>query len=342
MRMAEAAPDDRALRLMFLDVIRAKVSFDAFAWLMTDPLTTVGSSPVADVPGLPLHELPRLIRLKYLTTVARWTLADRPAVMSLDAATGGDLNASLVWRELMAELDVVDVASLVFADRFGCWGFVDLWRRAPAPAFSSGEIAHLSTLVAPMTAALRQSQAAALLHRANHDVGPAGPVVLVLSPDLEVRAQTPETERVLRKLVPPTGGAPPVPAAAYNVGAQLLAREAGIDAHPATARVHIQAERWVTLRAARMVEADHEHKSDIAVTVEDIAPDDRVDLFVRAVGLSSREAQLVQLLRAGSSTRDAAAEMVLSPHTVGDHLKSVFAKTGCRSRGELLARATGR
>ncbi len=337
MRSADAAPDDRALRLAFLDEIKSKVAFDAFAWLMTDPVTMVGSSPVADIPGLPFDQLPRLIRLKYSTPVARWTAPDRPAVTSLVAATDGDLARSVVWRDLMADHGVVDVASMVFADRFGCWAFLDLWRTAPAEPFLPGELAHLGSLVAPITEALRRSQATTLLHPCESSFTPTGPAVMVLSPDLEVRAQTPETERILRKLVPPSGGAQPVPAAAYNVGAQLLALEGGIDSHPAVARVHVQAERWVTLRAARMVD-----QLDIAVTVEDIAPDDRVDLFIRAVGLSAREAELVQLLRNGRSTRQAATEMVLSPHTVGDHLKSVFAKAGCRSRGELLARATGR
>ena len=35
------------------------VKFDAYAWLLTDPETEVGSAPLADVPCLP--ELPRLI-----------------------------------------------------------------------------------------------------------------------------------------------------------------------------------------------------------------------------------------------------------------------------------------
>jgi hypothetical protein len=58
------------LRLEALDAIRRAVSFDAYAWLLTDPETSVGSSPLADVPCLP--RLPQLIRLRYATAVNRW------------------------------------------------------------------------------------------------------------------------------------------------------------------------------------------------------------------------------------------------------------------------------
>src|SRR4051812_12700246 len=116
-RLCASGADPRALRLEALAVIRPAGGFDAYAWLITDPETTVGSSPLADVPCLP--RLPELIRLKYLTAVNRWT-ALPGAVASLAQATGGELSRSLVWRELLQEYQVTDVASAVFRDRFGC------------------------------------------------------------------------------------------------------------------------------------------------------------------------------------------------------------------------------
>jgi hypothetical protein len=38
------------LRLDLLDAIRRVVGFDAYAWLVTDPETSVGCAPLADVP----------------------------------------------------------------------------------------------------------------------------------------------------------------------------------------------------------------------------------------------------------------------------------------------------
>lgn len=103
-----------------------------------------------------------------------------------------------------------------------------------------------------------------------------------------MKAQTSETQEYLRKLVPPEGNQPPVPAGAYNVAAQLLALESGIDDHPSTARVHLTGGTWLTLRAARI----GEHASagaDIAVTIELTAPAERLAVFARACGLTARE-----------------------------------------------------
>lgn len=323
--------DLRSLRLALLDGIRAAAGFDAYAWLLTDPETEVGAAPLADVPCLP--ELPRLIRLKYLTTVNRWTALQGP-VASLGATPGQAREGSRVWRELQRAYDVNDVASLVFRDRFGCWGFLDLWRQGSNSRFTEDELLFLGAIAEPVTEALRRGQARTF-DEATIPAIRTGPAVLVLSPELDVRAQTPQTEQYLRVLVPPDTDRRPIPAGAYNVAAQLLAVEAGVDHHPPTARVHLTGGVWLTLRAARIGE-------DIAVTIELTSPADRLTLFSRACGLSPREAELLGHLVAGSDTRRVAETMFVSEHTVQDHLKSIFAKTGARNRRTLLARAAGR
>ena len=234
LQLCQGVADARTLRLEVLAVLRRVVGFDAYVWLVTDPETSVGSAPLADVPCLP--ELPRLIRLKYLTTVNRWTSMITP-VASLRQATGDDLTRSLMWRDLLSQYQVGDIATSVHRDRFGCWAFLDLWRAQTASPFTAAELEFLHAIAGPLTTALRHAQAAAFAAGPAGEQASAGPVVLLLSPALEVRAQTPQTQRYLRLLVPPDSAAQaPVPAGAYNVGAQLLAREAGVDSNPPLAR----------------------------------------------------------------------------------------------------------
>jgi hypothetical protein len=102
------------------------------------------------------------------------------------------------------------------------------------------------------------------------------------------------SSRRTRLLIPPDAAAQaPVPAGACNVGAQLLAREAGVDGNPPLARVHLGSGHWLTLRAARMDSAQAVPERDIAVSIETTAPGGRVSLFARACGLSFREAELL-------------------------------------------------
>src|SRR5580693_7260794 len=219
-RICESAADATTLRLRLLAEIRRAVRFDAYAWLLTDPETSVGSAPLADVPCLP--ELPRLIALKYLTRINRWTSLQGTRAALLHEATGGDLSRSLLWRDLQSRYAVSDVASLVFRDRFGCWGFLDLWRSGAPARFGPDEAAFLGDIAEPVTAALRRSQASAFTSGGGTRArGRRGRVVLLLSPALAVLRQTPETREYLGFLFPPAEARPPIPASAYNVAAQL-------------------------------------------------------------------------------------------------------------------------
>jgi len=338
LRICRTEVDPRTIRLEVLAAIRRTTGFDAYAWLLTDPETSVGSSPLADVPCLP--QLPQLIRLKYLTTVNRWTGLPS-AVASLSGATGGTLSQSLMWRELLCRYQVTDIASSVYRDRFGCWGFLDLWRTGPP--FSAADIEFLGHIAGPVTRALRHGLARTFIPATGNDQTPGGPVLLLLSPGLVVRAQTPQTQRYLRMLVPPEPeDQAPVPAGAYNVAAQLLAAEAGVDDSPPVARVHLADGRWLTLRAARMEDVGQAPADrDVAVSIEPATAGDRVSVFARACGLSPRETELLHHLAGGAGTRDLARQMFVSENTVQDHLKSIFDKSAARSRRALLARALG-
>ena len=161
--------------------------FDAYAWVLTDPETSVGSAPLAAVPSL--AELPRLIRLRYLTPLNRWTSLADPPVARLADATSGDLARSLVWRELLGRHDVTDVPSVVFRDAYGCWAFLELWRTG-GRTFADADAAVLQAVVPPVTTALRRAQAQTFAVPPGGDPLPPGPTVLLLSPDLEVVRQT--------------------------------------------------------------------------------------------------------------------------------------------------------
>ena len=333
--LCAAAASARELRLDVLGELRRAIGFDAYAWLLTDPETWVGAAPLADVPCLP--ELPALIRLKYLTHVNRWTALAAGRAATLQQATGGDLSLSLMWRELLHRYGICDVLSVAFTDRFGCWGFLDLWRSAQA--FGDPEAAFLGRLAGPLTEALRRTQAAAFRPAAPEPPERPGPVVLLLSPDLLVRAQTAETQDYLRRLVPPDRDQAPVPAGAYNVAAQLLATETGVDPHPPRARVHLEGGRWLTLRAARIGETGPPAGRDIAVTIEATAPADRAALFARAHAFTPRESEVLQLVARGLSNTEISQRLVIAEQTTKTHVGRILMKLGLRDRVQAVVLA---
>jgi DNA-binding CsgD family transcriptional regulator len=103
----------------------------------------------------------------------------------------------------------------------------------------------------------------------------------------------------------------------------------------AVARVLSASGTWVVLHGACLV-ADGSRR--VAVIVEPAHPARIAPLLMAAYGLTSREQEVTRLVLQGDSTTEIAARLVISPHTVQEHLKHIFEKTGVRSRRELTGK----
>ncbi|WP_027862535.1 helix-turn-helix transcriptional regulator [Marmoricola sp. URHB0036] len=339
-RLSRGSLTAKALREEVVAEVRRVIGFDGYVFMLTDPTTRVGCSPLADVPMLPWPQLPALIRARYLTRLNRWPelLEAKVASASLLAASGRQPSRSRMWEEIQRDLGVVDVAVAPLGDRHGCWGMLELWRTDRA--FTPAEVAYLGSLTPYVVTGLRAALARTFVDTPEQFL-PVGPAVVVLDPDLQVHAQTAGAAAALLQLNPPDEPMTPVPAAAYNVAAALVALEQGVPVGEPWARVHLGGSRWVTVKADRMGPAEQADSRDIAVSIEPSTPAERTDLFARVHGLSARETEVLALLGNGLSTHEVAARLVLSEHTVNDHVKSVLDKTGARTRQVLMSRALG-
>jgi DNA-binding CsgD family transcriptional regulator len=315
----------KALREGVLSRLGERMTWDGHVFCLCDPLTRVLTSPLADVPVLPWPRLPELVRWRYLTEVNRVdSLRDTGARSLLGS---GEPGRSLMWRHVQRELGVVDVASVAFADRFGTWGSLELWRTTRP--FTDVELELLTLLQRTVTRALRSAVARTFADPAG-ELGSPGPAVVVLDPDLKLRTRTDAAADALLRLNPPDEPMQPIPASAYNVGAALLAHEAGVPVGEPWSRVHLGGGTWVTARASRLGD-------DVAVSIEPSTPGERADLVGRSAGLSDRETEVLGALAGGLTSSEIAARLFLSEHTVNDHVKAVLSRTGARTRQQLLA-----
>jgi DNA-binding CsgD family transcriptional regulator len=93
--------------------------------------------------------------------------------------------------------------------------------------------------------------------------------------------------------------------------------------------------RWIVLHGASLVS---DGRRRIAVIVEPAHPARIAPLLMAAYGLTEREQEVTRRVLQGDSTAEIAVQLVVSPHTVQEHLKKIFEKTGVRSRRDLVGK----
>ncbi|HWH15714.1 MAG TPA: LuxR C-terminal-related transcriptional regulator [Miltoncostaeaceae bacterium] len=303
-------------------------------WFTVDPASLLITSHVN--PEMADALPPEALALEYYEDDAHSvaSVCRSGGVSTLHEACGGDVSRSPRWH---ANIELGGDQELLAALRTrggDAWGTLGLYRERGAPVFGHEERAFLEA-VAPALA--EGARTALLLGEAREPDSPGAPGLLVLSDRWEVESVTAGAEEVLDDLPGGDREAGRLPPSVLAVAGQARRSAEGRDApgEVALARVLGRGGRWLVLHGATLSGGGDRR---VAVIVEHAHPARIAPLLMRAHGLTAREQDVTRLVLQGASTAEIARDLCVTPHTVQQHLKSVFEKTGVRSRRELVGR----
>jgi DNA-binding CsgD family transcriptional regulator len=265
-----------------------------------------------------------------LADVAR----SRRGISTLHEATGGDPASSPRWHFNMTLGGDQELIAALRTPAGEVWGALGLYRGPGRPLFDDQELAFVRAVAPNLAEGARRGL---LVGEATDPEGPDAPGLLVLSQQGEVESATPGVERWLAELPDGDPDAGRLPSAVLAVAGRALrtAEHPDQPGEVAVSRVLSRSGTWVVLHGASLVSGGARR---VAVIVEPAHPARIAPLLMSAYGLTEREQQVTQLVLQGNSTAEIAERLVVSGHTVQQHLKNVFDKTGVRSRRDLVGK----
>jgi DNA-binding CsgD family transcriptional regulator len=306
---------------------------DKPCWYTLDPASHLITSHYHD--GLPEFP-PEVLHHEYygddvnqISDVVR----SESGISTLHEATGGDPSSSPSWHMNIA---LGGDQEMIAALRTGgaVWGAVGLYRAPGEPLFDNKDKAFLSAIGPDLATGARTGL---LVGEARDPQWPDPPGLVVLSEDGEVESTTPGVERWLSDLPDGDLDAGRLPSAVHAVAGRALRTAESSDdpGEVALARVLSRSGIWIVLHGTSLVASGSRRA---AVIVEPAHPARITPLLMSAYDLTEREQEVTRLVLRGDSTAQIAERLVVSPHTVQEHLKKVFEKTGVRSRRELVGK----
>jgi DNA-binding CsgD family transcriptional regulator/GAF domain-containing protein len=339
-RLGRSSLDAEAFRTEAIAQLQRTIPFTGWYCSIEDPTSLLPAWTVAE--GPPQHFWKDFWR-RYLQMEEPEPLAHRVALLrrgprhvrTLSEPTDAQPSRSLGWQELMRSLGIGDELHVELVLDGTCWGSLYLYRSLSEGPFTLEEQDLMQALVGPLATALR-----AALINAPPTIQEIrdGPGLLLLGPDLSLAATSAAGERWLTRL----GGSPELmPHVVVALAARLRALELGRVSSDLTPRACIRTldGDWLVAHATRL---SGSRGDEIAIIMEPAAPGDLAPMLIHGYGLSPREKEVVLHVERGESTAQIANSLVISPHTVQDHLKGIFDKVGVRSRRELASALAAR
>lgn len=327
-------PDELLVRVD--ERVRSAVPYDGHGWMFLDPDTLMLTGGVRSYCPPDINSRLMENEFRHDDVLSFRTLARaRPACGNLWQVTGGQPELSARYRDIYSLIDAGDELRAVFRADGKCWGAVALVRDAARQPFTEAEASLLAAASGHVGIALRR---ALILSGAPFPAaGEASAGILILNADDTVQSQTPEAARLLREAQQSDGELLPLPVAVYSVAHQaraVAARQAR--ASRATARMWLRHGRWLAIEAAPLDDADGE-AGRVAILLQNARAAQLVSLVLASGGLTSREQQIALMLLRGNATEQIARRLVISRHTLRDHMKTVYSKLNVTSRPELTA-----
>ncbi len=242
-------------------------------------------------------------------------------IATLTEATDGELRRSPRFQKLYSRYGASDELRVVFMAGATCLA-IGAAVRTDGEEYSPTELRDVGNLLKPATEVLRRAR-----HQ-SADAVLAAPAVLIVDSDGRLLSATSGAAEQLADLRIDIDGDLP--------GTVLVAAsKARTDkTERISTRLRGRSGQWVRLHAAAL-DGDGDQ---VAITIDRATASDLVPLLLSSYGLSRRETEIVLSLCRGLGTKEIAAELGISSHTVRDHLKVVFVKADVNSRGELVAR----
>jgi DNA-binding CsgD family transcriptional regulator len=328
-RLAGANTDVLDLLRETVAVLRTALPVEGWCGLVLDPATAVKTGSVHHA-GLSRELFQHALNLEYrhkdVNHFADLARAPQPAAV-LAQSCDGQPQRSARYREILTPAGYEHELRLVLRERGAPWGgFVFLRERGSAP-FTQADSDLLASVSGPLAQSIRRASLGSKMDGGRH-LG-SHPVLLILDADHRVESITPGTEHLLAGILDDPPSINVLPAALQAIAAQTLG---STDVAPTQARIATRYGTWITVYGWRLEPSPPR----IALSVEYARPETAARLALDSYGLSPRERQVADLILTGHSTHDIAHRLFLSPHTVRDHLKAIFVKTGTHSRRELI------